>query len=184
MVNLQFTVDDFSSKSFNLENFETERSKLSQDYASLYKDPKFTDMLLVCADDVKVPANKALIASRSPVLAEILSNDIDTYIIGENISKEIVTQFLRFVYADTISIDEFDANTIELLQVAKKYKVTELASLCEQDLMFGCKGKMDEICKKFKSLSCQDISELKNFAEISRYIKDLHKATKNIKLVE
>lgn len=167
-----------------MDNFATERSKLSQDYAALYKDPKFTDMMIICANDEKVPTNKALLASRSPVLAEILSNDIDTYIIGENIKKEIVTEFLRFVYADTISIDEFEANTIELLQIAKKYKVTELASLCEQDLMFGCKCKMDEICKQFQSLSCQDISELKNFDEICRCIKDLRKATKNIKLLE
>jgi hypothetical protein len=169
-------IDDFSCKSLN---FEKERSKLSSDIAVLYKEPKFADMMVICANDEKFAVNKALLASRSPVLAEVLTNDVDTYVIGENVSKEIVDDFLRFLYTDTISIDGFEANTIELLEMAKKYEITELARLCEKDLIDGCKDKLDDISNKLKTLSCQDIAKLKNFAIISRCIKDLYKATKN-----
>ena len=168
-----------SCKSFNLENFEKERSKLSQDFAKLFKDPKLTDMKLICANNEEIPVNKALLASRSPIFAKMLTNDVDTYII-EDASKEVVTEFLRFIYTDTISINEFVSNTTELLEMAKKYQVTELANLCEQELTNGCKDKMEELFVKFKDLSCQDIRGLNNFAAISRCVKDLYKASKNI----
>ncbi|XP_070499566.1 protein maternal effect lethal 26-like [Chironomus tepperi] len=172
-----FTLDDSSCKSFNLENFEKENSKLSQDYALLYKDPKFTDLMLNCGNNEEVPAHMALLAARSPVFAKILNNDENTHEI-EDFNKEVVTEFLRFLYTDTISINEFDAHTTELLEMAKKYEVTELANLCQQDLVYGCKDKLDEIFNKFKNLSCQDFSVLNNFTEISRCVKDLYKATK------
>jgi hypothetical protein len=178
-LDVKFIIDDMSCKSFNLENFEKERSKLSQDFALLFKDPKLTDMKLICANNEEVPVNKVLLASRSPVFDKMLTNDVDTYVI-EDASKEVVTEFLRFIYTDTISINEFGANTTELLKMAKKYQVTELANLCEQDLTVGCKNKMDELFIKFKDLSCEHIHGLNNFAEISRCVKDLYKASKNI----
>ncbi|CAG9804571.1 unnamed protein product [Chironomus riparius] len=178
-LDVKFIVNDISYKSFNLENFEKERSKLSHDFALLYKAPQLTDMKLICANNEEISVNKALLASRSPVFAKMLNDDVNTYAI-EDASKEVATEFLRFLYTDTISINEFDANTTELLEMAKKYEVTELANLCKQDLINGCKDKMDELFKKFNDLSCGDIYGLTNFAEINRCVKDLYRVSKNI----
>ena len=141
---------------------------------------KYTDIKLICANKDEIPTNKALLAAKSPVFAKILT-EADVYEIGENFSKEAVMEFLRFLYSNTISIDKFDANTVELLQMASKYEVPDLVKMCQQDLLHGCKAKMDFVYKKFEKLSCKEISWLQNFADITRCIKDLYK---QIKIIE
>lgn len=158
------------------------RSQLSQDFALLYDNAKFTDLMIICAnnEDEVVLANKALLAFRSPIFGKMLNREASRCVLKVDFRKEVVVEFLRFLYTDSISLNEFDVNNTELLEMAEKYEVKELANLCKQDLIYGCKNKLDEIYNKFRDLSSQNISELENIAYMSRCVKDLYKAIKNL----
>lgn len=106
-----------------------------------YDDIKYPDITLIC-DNEKFPANKAVLAQRSPVFTKLLTDEIDTYVIEESYSKDNVTAFLQFLYSGTIATDKFYDNLSELMELALKYEVSELIKLSQKYLLVDCKSKL------------------------------------------
>lgn len=173
-MNITFIIDDL----FNIENFAKGDTPFYQDFS--YDNIQYTDMKLVCSNDEKLPANKAILAARSPIFAKALTNEMDTYIIEQNVSMDNVLAFLQFLYTDTISADKFDAN--EMLQLASKYEVSDLIKICQQYLFHECKTGIEEISMKLGKITCEEMVGLDNYTEINHCIKNLQKCIKNISI--
>ncbi|XP_071722725.1 BTB/POZ domain-containing protein At4g08455 [Rutidosis leptorrhynchoides] len=108
--------------------------------------PCFTDVVLVAVDldsgkpvanSVPVPANKSLLASRSPVFRAMLETEMEESLSGtiklSDVSYDALRAFVNFLYTAETSLD--DDLACDLLILADKYEVKHLKAYCEKFLI-------------------------------------------------
>ncbi|KAH0698810.1 BTB/POZ domain-containing protein At4g08455 [Solanum tuberosum] len=108
--------------------------------------PFFSDIVLVASHDesgkstphpVPVPANRALLASRSPVFRAMLENEMEESLSGtikiSDVSYEALRAFVTYLYTADACLDELMA--CDLLVLAEKYQVNHLKTYCEKFLI-------------------------------------------------
>ncbi|KAJ8548963.1 hypothetical protein K7X08_032326 [Anisodus acutangulus] len=110
--------------------------------------PLFSDVVLVAAshdddddddDDqsAPVPANRALLASRSPVFRAMLENEMEESLSGmikiSDVSYDALRAFVTYLYTADACLDELMA--CDLLVLAEKYQVKHLKMYCEKFLI-------------------------------------------------
>ncbi|KAL7304117.1 hypothetical protein TKK_0003574 [Trichogramma kaykai] len=139
---------------------ESEKHNLSQDMSRLLKHQQAIDTLLICAGDDKtsekdvteMPVHRCIIEARSLVLTDMIravtdderketSNDSGKDYCPDNIkyklelldlSKEVATELLRYIYTD--HVDNMDNLAEPLLSLSLRFKLQGLKELCERSL--------------------------------------------------
>lgn len=74
------------------------------------------------------PAHRAILAARSPVLANLLSQPGVDFLRIEDIDATVFEQFLHFIYTGRLTTS---ANNAQLLIAAGRYQVDTLMKLCQ-----------------------------------------------------
>ncbi|MCD7455198.1 hypothetical protein HAX54_027380 [Datura stramonium] len=108
--------------------------------------PLFSDVVLVASHDesgnstphpVPVPANRAVLASRSPVFRAMLENEMEESLSGtikiSDVSYDALRAFVTYLYTGDACLDELMA--CDLLVLAEKYQVKHLKTYCEKFLI-------------------------------------------------
>ncbi|KAF3638349.1 hypothetical protein CQW23_03427 [Capsicum baccatum] len=108
--------------------------------------PFFSDVVLVASHDesgnstphpVPVPANRAVLASRSPVFRAMLENEMEESLSGtikiSDVSYDALRAFVTYLYTADACLDELMA--CDLLVLAEKYQVKHLKTYCEKFLI-------------------------------------------------
>ncbi|KAL8225625.1 hypothetical protein R6Q57_018182 [Mikania cordata] len=108
--------------------------------------PCFTDVLLLPVDadsgkplpnSVPVPANKAVLASRSPVFKAMLETEMEESLSGtiklSDVSYDALRAFVNYLYTAEACLD--DDMACNLLILADKYEVKHLKTYCEKFLI-------------------------------------------------
>lgn len=140
--------------------------KLSVDFSKLFQNSQFSDVAIICNDPnekdkvIRIPVHKAILASRSPVfeamfsysMAESENNEVK--IIDINIST--VRDMLTYMY--TGKIEDLNTRSINLLEAADKYQLSELKEICEETLSANL--SVDN------SLECLLMADLHNASEL------------------
>ncbi|XP_071699272.1 BTB/POZ domain-containing protein At4g08455-like [Rutidosis leptorrhynchoides] len=116
------------------------------DYDHPSTDRFFSDIVLIAVDldsgkpvanSVPVPANKALLADRSPVFRAMLATEMEETLSGtiklSDVSHEAVRTFVNFLYIGETPLD--DDMACELIILADKYDVKYLKTYCEKFLI-------------------------------------------------
>lgn len=106
--------------------------KLFQDLKEMYENGKFSDVTLQ-ARDVKFPAHKSILASRSKVFDAMFQHDMKETQTGvvqvEDIEPAVLSTLLQYIY--TGIVDDFNIEkAISLYSVADKYFLEELKKWC------------------------------------------------------
>lgn len=109
---------------------------LSDDFRSLLKEPKFSDVVLIVGDE-KFQAHKSILSARSPVFAvmfdqhemeENLKNEVKI----ENMDAAVVKGMLEFIY--TNGVNDLQLLAAGLRGAAEKYDIKELKVVCDKTL--------------------------------------------------
>ncbi|KAK1439906.1 hypothetical protein QVD17_05731 [Tagetes erecta] len=108
--------------------------------------PCFTDVLLVAVDvdsghplanSAPVPANKAVLASRSPVFRAMLETEMEESLSGtiklSDVSYDALRAFVNYLYTAEACLD--DDMACNLIILADKYEVKHLKTYCEKFLI-------------------------------------------------
>merc|ERR1719317_1266682 len=102
---------------------------------SLLKDPKHSDLVLVCEGE-KIAAHKALLSCRSPVFDRMLQTCMKEGNTGEIIIEDITPNTLRillgFIYTGTV--DDITEGVEEVLYAADKYEMISLVDICVENM--------------------------------------------------
>ncbi|KAK3907576.1 BTB/POZ domain-containing protein [Frankliniella fusca] len=105
----------------------------------------FCDVKLVTEGE-ELPAHRMVLASRSTVLANMLTGrseeGAEGRVVVADISKVAVEKFLEFLYTD--QVEDWGACALELLLLAAEYEVPELTTECTERL-WSCEA--DEALK-------------------------------------
>ena len=133
---------------FNIEDMMDENDKI---LVAMQKDSTFTDVTLVCDDGVTIPCHRVILAAKSSVFKNILSEamqegDANTARIP-GYSSQTVKQMVSFIYGDITALGSFPdttAGVVELHTAALKHDLGGLVLFCEHCM----KGRMKTDCKK------------------------------------
>jgi len=137
--------------------------KLSLDCSKLLEDGQFSDITIVCQEEeneVKIPAHKCILGSRSPVFNAMFNHNMteaqtkEVKIIDLNLST--VKDMLRYMYIG--KIEDLNTRCPNLLEAADKYQLSELKEICEDTL---CSNLTVE-----NSLECLVLADLHNAQEL------------------
>ncbi|CAA7019688.1 unnamed protein product [Microthlaspi erraticum] len=101
----------------------------------------FTDVVLISSQDAAasppIPANKAVLVSRSPVFKAMLENEMEESRSGTikiaDVSYDALRTFVYYLYTAEACLDEQMA--CDLLVMSEKYQVKHLKSYCEKFLV-------------------------------------------------
>lgn len=97
----------------------------------------FSDVVLVAESGNSIPANRALLASRSPVFRAMLENEMEESLSGtikiSDVSYDALRAFVTYLYTADACLDELMA--CDLLVLAEKYQVKHLKTYCEKFLI-------------------------------------------------
>ncbi|OVA16155.1 BTB/POZ-like [Macleaya cordata] len=105
----------------------------------------FSDVLLVATDDESppVPANKAVLVSRSPVFKAMLETEMEESRSGtikiSDVSYNVLRSFIHYLYTAEVPLTEPMA--CDLLVLAERYQVKHLKSYCEKFMTSKVNGE-------------------------------------------
>ena len=140
------------------------QSKMNPNYANKYKDRSSSDFLVKCEDSM-FPVHQWILEDRSEYFASIMRNDCQ-----ENENKElriedfkphIVNMLLQYIYNGTLNLPAYEPGAeykqmlqdlSDLMQIADKYLLRELADACDSYLAqwYACEFK---ICASEKDMN-------------------------------
>ncbi|GAB2289792.1 hypothetical protein Dimus_024097 [Dionaea muscipula] len=102
--------------------------------------PLSSDVTLIASDDsphVPIPANKFVLASRSPVFKAMLENAMEESISGiikiSDVTYDSLHAFVNYLYTADVCLDDKIAS--ELLVLAEKYQIKHLNEFCQKYLV-------------------------------------------------
>lgn len=102
------------------------------DYEKIFETESFCDLNLSMRDGKIIKANKAILATRSPIFFNLLSADTmrgDAANININdVDSETMTELLRFVYCNRVK--GLAKVAYSLIVAAEKYQLSHLKELC------------------------------------------------------
>lgn len=119
-------------------------NSLNRDLKELYKSGKFSDIILQ-ARDIKFPAHKAIVATRSEVFDTMFQPNIkESNVVQLYIEPAILSNMLQYIY--TGIIDDFNIDkAMSLYPVADKYLLHELKDWCVDIMLDNL--RMQNVCK-------------------------------------
>ncbi|GAB2289916.1 hypothetical protein Dimus_024215 [Dionaea muscipula] len=144
-VELKREIDEFKAKVA----FLRLSSPSSHDDPTQYhprSSPLLSDVVLVASDDfletpVPIPANKVILACRSPVFKAMFENEMKESISGtikiSDVTYDSLRAFVNYLYTAEVCLDEQIA--CSLLVLAEKYQVKHLKEHCESYLVSSLK---------------------------------------------
>ena len=101
----------------------------------LFEDKLLSDVTIKCGD-AEFKAHKAILASQSPVFKKMLESDMKeqrTNVIEiSDVDQAVISDMLAYLY--TGSAPHLDTLVKELLNVANKYELSQLFTMCEDNL--------------------------------------------------
>ena len=101
----------------------------------LFEDKLLSDVTIKCGD-TEFKAHKAILASQSPVFKKMLESDMKeqrTNVIEiSDVDQAVISDMLAYFY--TGSAPHMDTLVKELLNVANKYELSQLFTMCEDKL--------------------------------------------------
>ena len=103
---------------------------------SLFEDKVFADAMIKCGD-AEFKAHKAILVSQSPVFKKMLESDMKeqrTNVIEiSDVDQAVISDMLAYFY--TGSAPHMDTLVKELFNVADRYELSQLFTMCEDKLM-------------------------------------------------
>ncbi|PQQ02331.1 BTB/POZ domain-containing protein [Prunus yedoensis var. nudiflora] len=111
-------------------------------FLTMPQPASFSDVVLFADNDdeypVPVPAHKAILANRSPVLRAMLDNEMKeslsgTIKIGDVSYDVLLRAFVNYLYTAEVCLDQKLA--CELLVMSEKYEVQHLKDFCQKFLV-------------------------------------------------
>ena len=114
-----------------------ESDTLFQDLNEMFEKGKFSDVTLQ-AGEVKLPAHKSILASRSKVFDAMFQHDMKetrTNVVKiEDVEPAVLNNFLQYIY--TGKVTDFNAEkAIYLYSAADKYFLEELKNCCVEMML-------------------------------------------------
>ena len=101
----------------------------------LFEDKLLSDVTIKC-EDAEFKAHKAILASQSPIFMRMLESDMKeqrTNVIEvSDVDQAVISDMLAYLY--TGSAPHMDTLVKELLNVANKYELSQLFTMCEDKL--------------------------------------------------
>lgn len=113
------------------------KSELSSNYENLYNNEKYSDYLLITADNEEIPVHKNILATRSNVFERMMETALKE---GEekkakidDIDSRALKELVRFMYCGRVQ--EIDPIATDLIYAAEKYDLMDLKPLCVESLV-------------------------------------------------
>lgn len=104
--------------------------------AIMCKDKLFTDIELKANDGKVLEAHKVILATRSPLLFEMLLKDMqetqNDVANVKNFNSKIMTEVLRFIYCGNVK--NLDGVARDLIHAAELYQMKELKKICIESI--------------------------------------------------
>ena len=118
------------------EQIKVPRCSLSDDFAQLFDNQKFSDVTL-SVNGTEFQAHKNILAARSPVFAAMFEHDMEEKQSGKveihDFDGDVIKEMLLFIY--TGKVLNLDKMADELLAAADKYQLDRLKAMCEKTLL-------------------------------------------------
>lgn len=119
-----------------------EKLRFLEGFADVFRDQIHTDILVKPGDDgPPIPAHKALLASRSSVLRNMLESDDckaapanDTITLSEMKYDELES-LLQFLYSGNLAREKLEKHVFSLSIAADKYEIPFLGRFCEKQML-------------------------------------------------
>ena len=141
----------------------TERLPLDNIFTGMKKllsDGLLADLTIKCGDS-EFKAHKAILASQSPVFRRMLESDMKeqrTNVIEiSDVDQAVISDMLAYIY--TGSAPNLDTLARELLNVANKYELSGLFTMCERELKL--KINLENVIELLQLADMLDSSYLK-----------------------
>ncbi|BFG18976.1 hypothetical protein CerSpe_052500 [Prunus speciosa] len=105
-------------------------------FLTMPQPTSFSDVVLFADDhdEYPVPAHKAILANRSPVLRAMLDNEMKESLSGTikigDVSYDALRAFVNYLYTAEVCLDQKLA--CELLVMSEKYQVQHLKDFCQK----------------------------------------------------
>ena len=117
------------------EQIKVPRCSLSDDFAQLFDNQKFSDITL-SVNGTEFQAHKNILAVRSPVFAAMFEHDMEEKQSGKveihDFDGDVIKEMLFFIYTGKVlNLDKMADN---LLAAADKYQLDRLKAMCEKTL--------------------------------------------------
>ena len=122
------------------------QSKMNPNYANKYKNRSSSDFLVKCEDSM-FPVHQWILKDRSEYFASIMRNDCqeneNNELKIEDFKPHIVDMLLRYIYNGTVKLPAYGngeslrqmlLDVADLIQIADKYLLRELADACDSYL--------------------------------------------------
>ena len=122
------------------------QAKMNPNYANKYKNRSSSDFLVKCEDSM-FPVHKWILKDRSEYFAIIMRNDCqeneNNELKIEDFKPHIVDMLLRYIYNGTVKLPAYGngeklrqmlLDVADLIQIADKYLLRELADACDSYL--------------------------------------------------
>lgn len=104
--------------------------------AIMFKDKLFTDIELKANDGKVLEAHKVILATRSPLLFEMLLKDMqetqNDVANVKNFNSKIMTEVLLFIYCGNVK--NLDGVARDLIHAAELYQMKELKKICIESI--------------------------------------------------
>ena len=97
--------------------------RLAEDFDTLRKRPRFTDVIITTSSGKEFPTHKAILAARSTVFETMFSDErfnegLNSRVDIPDVADDVMDSFLNYLYAgDTSEVEKY---ALELLAVADK----------------------------------------------------------------
>ncbi|XP_037043210.1 protein roadkill-like [Bradysia coprophila] len=111
---------------------------LMNDLNQLLKEPKYSDVTIICSGGV-LKAHKCILAARSTFFSETFKSveSIANEVTIMDVDVCVMKLVLQFIYTGEISLSETDL--MEILRCAEKFDLSELRDLCIKKMCGGDK---------------------------------------------
>ncbi|XP_043479839.1 speckle-type POZ protein-like [Leptopilina heterotoma] len=136
-------------------------NELIANIKSLLHDEDLKDVVFKIEDE-EFTAHKIILASRSPVFAAMFKNKMNEELTSiveiDDIRSSIFQQMLNFIYTD--QVEDLEESAFELIDVAEKYQLENLKSMCINSLNDNL--SVDSVIKTLEIAELYSVELLRN----------------------
>ena len=116
--------------------------QVSEDFGKLFNDKEFSDVEIECGGEI-FHCHTSILSIRSDVFRAMFQSDMaenrSKKVIIKDIDSEVAKEMLHFIYTGGTNEDVLKDNAGKLLEVAERYHLDVLKSICEDHLCSNLK---------------------------------------------